>query len=357
MPRLRTALLTALFATACAGDAPIVLGTAGRWDTGYGSMAQRGMTLALDEINADGGVRGRPLELLALDDRASGAVAAQVADSLVRDRRVVAVVGHLASGAMMAATPVYDAGRLPAVSTTASTPELTGASPWVFRLIPSDAASGRQLGRFATSLRRQRAAILYENDAYGRGLSAAFRESYAGEIASEDPIASAPADFEPYLSFYKSRGVDLVFVAGTEASGAAFVRQARAAGLAAALIGGDGWAPIAGAPEADGAWIGVAFTARDPRPEVQRFVRAFRTRFGTDPDNNAALAYDAVHLLAAVIAAVGPDRDAIRRALADGFVHAGITGTIRLGPDGDPVDRAITIARVRAGSLDPQAAP
>lgn len=349
----RSALLAALGASlACAkASGPVVLGSAGKWDTGYGAMSRRGSELAMAELNAAGGIDGDSVRIRFLDDQASGAVATAVADSLVNDPSVVAVVGHLSSGAMVAAAPVYDAGELPAVATTATSPDLTGISPWVFRVVPSDSASGIALAAFAQTLGRQRAAVLYENDAYGRGLADAFRRAYKGRIVSVDPIAPDRADFEPFLAWIKEQQVDLVFVAGTEATGIPFVAQARAAGYTGDLLGGDGWSPVAREAAAQGVYLGVPFAASDPRPAARQFVAAFKKRWGMEPDNNAALAYDAVMLVAEAVRAVGRDRAKIQAWLAEGHSVEGATGTIRLGTNGDPQAKGIRMTSVQDGSL------
>ena len=348
------ALLLAGCVLACAGEpADVTLGAAGPWNEGYGAMNKRGIDLAVDEINAAGGVLGRPLRVLARDDGAEGAKAAAIAVEFVQNPAVSAVIGHVNSGTMVAAAKIYD-GALPAVATTATSPDLTGISPWVFRVIASDSATGVELGRFARRLGHGRAAILYENDSYGRGLADAFRRSFDGTIVSFDPIPSGDGNHEPYISFLKDRDPGLVFVAGTEASGMAILREAKRQKLVADFLGGDGWTGVVGEPAAENAWVGAPFIASDTRPEAQRFVKAFRARYNMTPDGNAALAYDATKLLATIIADVGPERDAIRERLAtlDGrTAYRGVTGAIRFDGNGDPVGRTAVIARVDGGEL------
>src|SRR5688572_29048887 len=129
--------------------------------------------------------RRRSIEFV--DDSGNGRVAARVAQDLVDSVKYAAVIGHLTSGAMKAAAKVYD-GRIAAVATAASSPELTGISPWAFRVIASDSVSGIDIARYATRLGKRRAAILYENSAYGRGLADAFRRNFAGDVIGVDPI-------------------------------------------------------------------------------------------------------------------------------------------------------------------------
>lgn len=344
------------FIAACGGaGGPVHLGMAGPLKEGFGIENRRGVELAVAEINAAGGIDGDSLLIEYRDDDGEGAKAAVIAQEFVDEPRVLAVVGHVTSGAMLAAAKVYD-GHLAAVATTASSAALTGISPWAFRVISSDSANGVDLARFAQRIGKRRAAVLYENDAYGRGLADAFRRSFAGEVISVDPIGFEGKHAHIYMEWLAARRPDLVFVAGTERTGLAFIAAGRAAGLTADYLGGDGWTGIRADPVvAEGALVGAPFTPLDPRPEAQRFVQAYRARFGgADPDGNAALSYDAVQTLVAAIRAVGRDRPAIRDWLAGlrtSEPHAGITGAIAFDEFGDPVGKSFTMTRVSRGHL------
>ena len=320
-------------------------------------MNRRGIELALEEL-ASRTVRGQPrIRVLFRDDAGDGMRAAAVAEEFVSRPEVSAVIGHVNSGAMVAAARVYD-GHLSAVATTASTPALTGISPWTFRVISSDSMNGLAIARFAMRRGWRRAAILYENNPYGRGLADNFRRSFAGQIISIDPIAEgSEQNFEPYVSWYKREQPDMIFYAGTDQSGLAFLKEARRQGLAADLVGGDGWQTLAPSPLAEGIYVGAPFSAQDPRPEVQAFVAAYRKMFNAVPDGNAALAYDATKLLADAVQRVGADRTKIRDYLAEAAAigYHGVTGTIRFGTDGDPVGKGFVMTRVHAGVLQVEA--
>lgn len=339
----------------CGGSGePVRLGMAGPLQEGFGIANRRGAELAVAELNADGGIGGDSLIIEYRDDGGEGAKAAVIAQEFVDDPRVLAVVGHVTSGAMLAAAKVYD-GHLAAVATTASSATLTGISPWAFRVISSDSANGVDLAKFAQRIGKKRAAVLYENDAYGRGLADAFRRNFAGEVISVDPIGFEGKRAPIYMEWLASRRPDLIFVAGTERTGLAFIAAGRAAGLSADFLGGDGWTGIVSdSAVAEGALVGAPFTPMDPRPEAQRFVQAYRARFGEEPDGNAALAYDAVRVLAAAIVAAGRDRAAIRDWLAGlrtAGAHAGVTGAIAFDESGDPVGKAFTMTRIAGGRL------
>lgn len=356
----RLALLAILAACSHGQTGTITFGAAGPFSRAYGLANKQGIQLALDEINSSAAWSGgRHLEIKFADDSGTGARASAIAQNFVNDRSVVAVVGHVNSGAMVSAAHVYD-GNLAAVATTATSPALTGISRWAFRVIPSDSANGMAIAQFVNKLGRKRAAVLYENNAYGRGLAESFRRNFAGQIIAIDPISEAgDQNFEPYVSWFKREHPDLVFVAGTDVSGLAFLKEARRQQLAADLVGGDGWQTVAPSALADGIFVGAPFSAQDPRPEVRAFVTAYTRKYGATPDGNAALAYDATKLLARAVERVGPDRQKIRDYLAtltDGDAYHGVTGTIRFRADGDPVGKNIVMTRVHNGELLVEAA-
>lgn len=338
-----------------AGDASEYrLGMAGPFEEITGALNKRGAELAVEEINAAGGIEGRRLVLDFKDDRADGARAASIAQGFVDDPTIAAVVGHITSGAMVAAAKVYD-GALPAVATTASSPALSGISRWTFRVISSDSANGADMARFAERLGKKRAAILYENDAYGRGLADNFRRSFKGEIITFDPIDADGTHADVHVAWFLANRPDIVFVAGLERSALALLREARRQGLTVDFLGGDGWTGIVTDIEAsEGALIGAPFTSLDPRPAAQKFVAAYRERYSAVPDGNAALAYDAVYLLSAALAEVGADRARIRDWLASRTSERpfqGVTGSISFLPSGDPVGKSFAMTRVSRGLL------
>jgi branched-chain amino acid transport system substrate-binding protein len=353
------ALLSALALVACnEGSDSYVIGAAGPWKEGYGVMTRRGIDLAVDEINGSGGINGRKLEILARDDEASGAKAASIAQELVANPEVLAVVGHVNSGAMLAASRIYD-GQLPAVATSASSPDLSGVSKWAFRVIGSDSLNGVILARFASriggnSSQFKQAVVLYENDAYGRGLADAFRKSFRGTVISFDPIPEK-LNPEPFVSYIRMRQPGIVFVAGREESALRILREAKRQGVHTVFLGGDGWQGVVSDVEAsNGVYVGTSFNAAEKRPAVQRFVNEFQKKHGVKPDAFAALAYDATRLLADAVGATGGERAAIRAYLAGLSASApfqGVTGPIYFNEYGDPIGMGFHVAQVVRGNL------
>jgi branched-chain amino acid transport system substrate-binding protein len=321
-------------------------------------MTRRGIDLAVDEINRAGGIKGHQLRITARDDEADGARATSIAQEFVTSPEVLGVIGHVNSGAMLAAARIYD-GQLAAVATTASSPDLTGVSPWTFRVISSDSLNGVILARFASRIGGntaylKQASVLYENDSYGRGLADAFRRAFRGTIVSFDPIPEN-VNAEPFVSYFRMKQPGIVFVAGREGSALRILREARRQGFNAVFIGGDGWQGIVSdTAAANGAYVGTSFNAADAKPEVQRFVQAFVAKYKTQPDAFAALAYDATQLLAKAIDKNGNDRRAIRDFLASLDAtnpFEGVTGPVYFNTSGDPIGMGFHVAQVVDGQL------
>lgn len=344
---------------ACGDSGPYTLAAAGPWKEGYGKQNQLGVHLAIDEINAAGGINGHTVNLIERDDRADGAQAAAIAETFVADPRISAVIGHVNSGGMLSAARVYD-GQLPAVATSATSPDLSGISSWVFRVISSDSLNGVALANFASSFTgpdggQPRAAVLYENNTYGRGLADSFRRAFRGNIISIDPIDSDIKNAEPYISYLKAHQPQVVFVAGRVPSGTVILHEARRQGFNPVFVGGDGWQGIA--PDtsiSEGVYIGMSFTPEDTTAAARKFVSSFQQRFHMAPDAHAALAYDATKLIAQALRERGPNRRAIRDYLAaltvmTGF--SGLTGKMYFESTGDPVGIRFRVLKVHNGLL------
>jgi len=336
---------------------PYIVGAAGPWKQGYGLQNLQGVELAVEEINNAGGINGHALRLVSRDDDGEGDKATKIAQDFVATRSISAVIGHVNSSGMLAAAPVYD-GQLPAIATSATSPDLTGISSWVFRIISSDSLNGIALANFASKFGQRgpaSVAVLYENNTYGRGLADSFRRSFHGDILSLDPIDADLQSAEPYIAYLKMRKPKIVFVAGRVASGLKILQEARRQGFNPIFVGGDGWQGIlADTATAEGAYIGMSFTPEDPSPPARTFVAAFEKKYHTQPDAHAALAYDATRLVAQALREKGPDRRAIRdylHSLNRETAYAGLTGPAYFEDTGDPVGIRFRVLRAHDGQL------
>jgi branched-chain amino acid transport system substrate-binding protein len=343
---------------ACATNkSPYVIGAAGPWKQGYGLQNLQGVQLAVEEINQAGGIDGHPLRVIPRDDEGDGPTAARIAQDFVATSSISAVVGHVNSSGTLSAAPIYD-GRLAAVATSATSPDLTGISSWVFRIISSDSLNGIALANFASKFGGRTpasVAVLYENNTYGRGLADSFRRSFHGEILSLDPINADLPTAEPYIAYLKTKRPKIVFIAGRVESGLKILQEAKRQGFNATFVGGDGWQGIlADTTISEGAYIGMSFTPEDPSPAARAFVAAFKKKYNTAPDAHAALAYDATRLIAQALKEKGPDRRAIRdylHSLNRETAYQGLTGPAFFEDTGDPVGMRFRVLRAHSGLL------
>jgi len=353
------------FSAGCGGQrGDIRLGLAGPFAEPRGRSMRLAAELAVREINAAGGLRGRSLELVVLDDRADAVRAVSVARQLSDDPSVVAVIGHLTSGATLAASAVYNMGLhpVPMISPSASSPLLSGAGPYTFRICPTDRAHGTRLAQWAVDrLHAQRVAILFLNDEYGRGVRGVFAQQFTGRggrLVADDPYLDELPSFEPYLERIRRRGgTDALLIAGTRPGAERILEALRTVGLRPAVLAGDGVAGIeATGLLAEGAFVSAAYLPDQPGQANAEFVRTYRAAYnGQEPDHRGAGAYDIVHLLARAIRAVGPDRAKLRDYLAGvgsaTAAYDGVTGRIAFDAQGDVPGKKVVIGVARGGRL------
>lgn len=367
----RLALIASLWLAACSRDGgrPIVVGLSGPFSQPRGVSMRRAAELAVKEINARGGVRGRPVALQIVDDSGRADVAIRVAQAFVDDPAVVAVVGHLSSGASLAAGRIYGAGRRPVamISPSASSPDLSGVNPYVFRVCPSDLSHGAQLARYARqTLGARRAGIIYFDDDYGRGLRLSFATEFrrlGGTVVEEDPALAATPSLEPYLArLRQSGGVDVLMLAAERGGGELALRDQARLGLRWPTIGGDALTGIEATGDlAEGVRLSSAYLPDRPGERNAVFVAAYARAYeGDRPDHRGAAAYDIMQLLAQVFTSAGTDRRAVRDRLArigdDLPAYEGVTGTIAFDGRGDVPAKSVVVGVVRAGRIVAEAA-
>jgi branched-chain amino acid transport system substrate-binding protein len=347
----------------CSRDGPILVGLAGPFSQDRAISMSRAAELAVREINGRGGIRGRPLQLVVLDDSANADVTLRVARELYDNSNVIAVVGHLTSSSTLAAAPVYGSGTNPImqISPSASSPLITDAGPHTFRVCPSDLVHGSRLAEWARAqLGAERAAILYQNDDYGRGVRATFASSFlelGGSIVSEDPYVDEIPSFVPFLQRVRQRGgADVLLVAGTRASGSRIAATLDTVGISVRILAGDGLVGIGQTAMAEGAVISTAYLPDRPGNRNSDFVRAYRAAYRNElPDYRGAGTYDILYLLAQAMETVGPDRGRIRDYLArvgrDIQPFEGVTGPIAFDENGDVPQKDVVIGVISDGRL------
>ena len=356
-----------LLVCGCAGGGasePIRIGLAGSLSDPVGVPMKLAAELAVGEINAGGGISGRPLELVQRDDYADPDSAVFVATDLY-EAGVSAVVGHLYSGMTLAAAPVYNGGPDPvaAVSPSSSSPDISTAGDYTFRICPSDLAHGVALAKWVhDTLRLERGAVLYLNDQYGRGVRQTFVRDFlrrGGVLQSIDPYLGEVPHVGPYLDrLARLGGTDFLIVAGNRGEAEEILRQARKRGLTMPVLGGDGLEGIEAAGAlADGVYLSSSYLPTIATAANKAFLRAYRRKFPSAglPNQPAAATYDAVYLLRDVIARAGAKRADVRRELArvGGGAPAfrGVTGTVAFDVRGDVPNQPVYIGEVHQGAV------
>lgn len=360
----RSLFLLCLLAACKSTDDPIRIGILGPLSHNDGSPMKNAAILAAEEINRAGGINGRRLELVQRDDYGNADSALAAAVELERSD-VVAVVGSVYSSITLTVAPVFNGSSNPVVqiSPSSSSPAVSQAGPYTFRICPTDLAHGGALARFARErLNLSRAAVIYQNDEYGRGMRRAFLEEFTrlgGTVLGVDPYIQSAGVPAPYFERLAG-GVhpQLVFVAGMAKEGGQAMRVARGLGLNAAFMGGDGLSDLADTdPMAEGTFISVAYLEDHSSPRNLEFVQKYHARF----PNSAALnksgagAYEAIYLLREIITRVGTNRRDIRDALAEVGTstpaYEGLTGRIAFDENGDVPDLPVVVGVVRQGAL------
>jgi branched-chain amino acid transport system substrate-binding protein len=365
LPLLRLAgCIAALSATVASAADPILIGDVepltGK-EAAFGQSSHRGILLAIDEINASGGVLGRPVELRAEDNQSRPGDSATATKKLITRDRVVTVINGGTSSQCLESGPVCQATHVPLVATTATNPQVTTVGDYVFRTCFIDPFQGAVLAKFArTTLHAKRVALLTSvSSTFSVGLSNVFRPAFTaqgGEIVGEQKYAEGDKDFRAQLTAIRALAPDAIAAMGYYTEGALICRQARELGITCPLFSGDGWeAPelleIGGAAT-NGTFYSAHYSAESTRPEVQAFVRKYRAKFdGETPDSLAALAYDAMHIVAEAIQRAGKtDGASIRKALAATKDFPGITGRTTIDPQRNASKSAVIIA-VRDGKF------
>lgn len=357
-----TAAQRASRAAAAKGD--ILIGAGGPWSSAMGKTMWEGMELAIEEINARGGIGGRTLKVIKGDDQSSVDVGRMVAQSFVDNPDMVAVIGHLDSFVSLPNSIMYEYHGMLMLSPRSTAPRLTKQGfQRVFRTVSNDDLYGAVLARFAAGHNLKKIMIYQAKNEYGTGLANAFeKECEALEIEVPDRIAydsgSDAATFRRDLQYWMANfSFDGIFAAGSIPQLPSFIAEARGLGIRVPIMAGEGldtpeFVNLAG-KAAEGTFIASEFMPEDPRTETRKFVSAFHRKFGRVPDTNAAKGYDTVHVLAAAIEEAGstiPDR--IAEALRKKVDWIGAAGSYRFDADGDLVGRNILIKVVRDGKLE-----
>jgi branched-chain amino acid transport system substrate-binding protein len=327
----------------------------------FGQSVHSGAVLAIDEINAGGGVIGKKINLISEDDQSNLQDAAAAVHKLIDRDQIVALLGEVASGRSKAGGPIAQTAQVPMISPASTNEDVTKIGDYIFRICFIDSYQGQSMARFAlNSLKKNRAAVLEDMKSdYSVGLSKSFRETFeksGGKTISDQSYTTGDKDFHAQLTSIRSFSPDVIFVPGYYNEVGLIVRQARELGLTCPIIGGDGW----DSPELtkgnetafNDTYFSNHFATEDPDPVVQDFVKKYAKKFdGKVPDAMAALGYDAARILVDAIKRAGTtDHAKLRDAIAQTKDFAGVTGMITIDKDRN-ASKPLTILRIVDGKF------
>lgn len=325
----------------------------------YGLEMREGVDLAIEEINADGGVLGRDLTTDVVDDEGKPANGPVVAQEFCDNADIPAVLGFSFSSVALSGLPVYTQCGLPVVASAVTSPELSGASDIFFRTVFTDAYQGSEAAKFWVEHRGvKNVAVLYQQDDYGKGVADAFSkalEEAGGTVTSSQAYQLGTVNFGSTVGTALKGSPDAIFIGGFYTEAGKIVNQIRDAGSDLPIFTSDGSASpvfleLAGA-NADGVELYSAFSASDSRAEASGFVTAFTAKYDKEPSSWAALAYDATYVVAQAIEAAGEtDRSKVAEAIRNTSEFAGVSGPITFDADGNRVG-ALTFQRVEDGKF------
>jgi branched-chain amino acid transport system substrate-binding protein len=249
-----------------------------------------GAKLAVGEYNAKGGVLGKKVELVAIDDMADPKQATLVAQQFV-DRKVSGVVGHFTSGTTIPTTPIYNKARIPQV-TPASNPDVTGKGfDNVFSLNPSDIVQGSSAAKVAVPLLKlQKIAIIHDKQAFGQGVAGEFEKSAraaGAAVTSVNGITPGELDFKAVLTKVNGENPDAVYFGGVYTEGGLILKQLRELGSRALFLAPDScyggeFVKTAGEKNAEGAIVSFPAPPLDSTPELKAFVDSYKKTYGQD---------------------------------------------------------------------------
>jgi branched-chain amino acid transport system substrate-binding protein len=314
----------------------------------FGVESSDGIILAMEEINAAGGILGRQINLIIADDENIPANTVSNFLRLTTQDGVGIVMGSSTSGATLAMAPMAQQQGVVVISPSATAFGVTQVGDFIFRTCFIDSFQGIVGANFAfDDLDARRAAVLYDQGAdYNRGLAHAFIaqfESRGGEIVSHQVYMTGAVDFSAQITSIAAANPDVIFLPNFLNDVALQAMQIRAQGITAPLLGGDGWDGVVGiaGPEIAGAMWSGSFSAETTDPMGAAFVQAFQARFGRTATQFAALGYDTMLLIASAIERAGTtDPRAVRDMLA-ATNEPFVTGVITFDANRNPIKGAV----------------
>jgi branched-chain amino acid transport system substrate-binding protein len=327
----------------------------------FGMSSHEGTQLAVEQINAEGGVLGRPIKLVTEDNQSKAGESATVVSKMISRDGAVAILGEVASSRSLEGAPICQESRVPMISPASTNPKVTRIGNYIFRVCFIDPFQGTVMANFATQkLKLRRVAVLTDvKSDYSKGLAKFFEQSFAeagGEVCSRLDFNGGDKDFKAQLTTIKGTNPEAVFLPGYYTDTALICRQAKEVGLEVPFLGGDGWESEElvkiGKEAMEGHYFSTHYTPDAGSPKGAKFVEDYKNRYGgKTPDTMAALGFDSALVLAEAIRQAGTtEGSAVREKLAQIKDFEGATGRTTINEDRDATKSAV-VMQVKGGKF------
>lgn len=325
----------------------------------FGQSTDKGVQLALEEINAAGGVLGQPLRVITKDNQSKPGETSTAVRELITRNKVVALIGEVASGRSLEAAPIAQRSGIPMISPASTNEKVTETGDHIFRVCFIDPFQGTVCAKFARKLGVTKAAILTDvSKDYSLGLAKSFEKEFVAEggvVTGKQSYSGGDKDFSAQLTAIKAENPQAVFLPAYYTEAPLIIRQARQLGITVPFIGGDGWdSPelvAVGGPSVEGCYFSNHFSNQSTDPAVVTFVDAYRKKYGGDPDAMVALGYDSLRLLADAMQRAGTtEPEKVNAAIAATKDFPGVTGKITLDEHRNPTKPAVML-QVKGGKF------
>jgi branched-chain amino acid transport system substrate-binding protein len=322
----------------------------------FGKSTDNGIKLAVEELNAAGGINGKKIDLITYDDKSDGQQAGNAVTRLIAQDKVVAVLGEVASSRSLAGGSVCEQYGVPMISPSSTNPSVTRGKKMVYRVCFIDPVQGAAIAEFVkNNLKLTKAAILYDQtQTYSKGLRDDFARAFkkaGGTIVADQAYSGGDADFKPQLSTIRAASPEIIFVPGYYTEGGNIAIQARQLGIKVPLIGGDGWdssqLTAIGKDSIEGAYYSN-HSAPD-QPQMKEFVEKYKKAYGETPDALGGLGYDAMMVLADSMKRAKSLKGAdLSKAIGETKGFKGVTGSITIDKNHD-AQKAVVIVQIKNG--------
>ncbi len=307
--------------------------------------------LAEEEINSKGGILGKQVEFIEIDNQSTSIGAKSAARQAISEG-VVAVIGCARSSNSLAAAPVLQQAKIIMISPGSTNPKVTQIGDYIFRVCFLDSMQGMAMANFAINDLNSEEAVVLTNTTYSYSidLSEFFSRHYkslGGHILWEGDFIENMSDFSSILEKVKELDPDVIYLPAYVRDSGLIIRQARQMGILSIFLGGDGWGEefiTYGKEAVNGSYLTDHWHHSVDRENSREFVRKYEKKYNIKPRAGSALTYDAIYILLNAITGSGSlDTVTIREYLANSTNFDGITGNISFDENGDPVKSVFII--------------